>query len=142
MKKIIFLFQVFANLAVFSVILLPSLAQAVLPDQINPNQPIPGSNPVTMLEMKNIIASISNFLVIIAPIIFIIALVLSGITYMTAGASENLVKKAKDWLKFSIIGGLVVFGVGVIINTVAAIVSRQFFCDASFLGMCFSVGIY
>jgi hypothetical protein len=98
--------------------------------------PITGNEPMTLLEISNIVGTIANFLVIVAPVLIIIALVLSAITIMSGGANPAAVKKGKEWLKYSIYGGLIIFGSGVIINTIAYLVTRDFFCQVMLLGVC------
>ena len=92
--------------------------------------PIPGNEPFTLVTFNNIIGTVANFMIIVAPILIIIALVLSAITIMSGGANPGLATKGKQWLGYSIYGALIIFGAGVIINTVAGIVSRDFFCQA------------
>ncbi len=96
-----------------------------------PERPVSGplSEPVSLSEVGYLINIIGNFFIIIAPLLFVISIVLSGIWYMKAGADSGALARAKSWLGYSIVGGLIIFGVGVIINTVAGLISRQFFCQ-------------
>lgn len=135
-QKIFFWIQLVVNLAIFAVILGSSFSFAALPSDFDLNKPIPNSEPVTLLELRNIIINIGDFFVIIAPILLVIALVWAAITYMRAGGSPEVTKKATERIKYAVIGGFVIFGIGVIINTIAAIVSRSFFCQLSVLGVC------
>lgn len=125
--------QLALNLLVFSLLVGQAAAQQPFPtDQIViPTTPItsPGQAPVTLIEIMKLVTVVGNFLIIVAPVIMVIALIVSAILYMTAGDSDR-VNKAKEWFRYSIIGGFIVFGSGVIINTIAIIISRQFFCQA------------
>lgn len=82
---------------------------------------------ITLDELENLIRGIARFLVIISIIIAVIFIVLGGIMYMAARGSEDGVKKAKDTIFNGIIGAAVVLAVGVILNTLAAIITRNFF---------------
>ena len=97
---------------------------------IIPSTPLPGQKPITVIEAIGLVSNIGNFLIIIGPVILVAALVISGIIYASAGDNTGRVDKAKAWFKNAIIGGLIIFGTGVIINTIAMIISRQFFCQA------------
>jgi hypothetical protein len=95
-----------------------------------PATPVPGApnQPLSLLEIAGILGLIGRFMVIIGPIILVIAIIYGGILFMFAGASGALVAKAKSMIGYGIVGGLIVFGVGVIINTLINVVTRQFFC--------------
>lgn len=139
MVKRIFFIQLLLNLCLMVLFFAADPALALNSDQIDrsrrgqeiiiPTTPIPGQKPVTTIELVKLITVLGNFLIILAPVILVIALIVGAVLYMTAGDSGR-VDKAKAWLKGAIIGGFIVFGVGVIINTMAIIVSRQFFCQA------------
>ena len=63
-------------------------------------------------------------------------IVWSGITYMYAGADATKVTAAQGRFKSAVIGAAIVLGVGVIIQTIAGIVTRDFFCQFQLLGVC------
>jgi len=136
-KQKIFFLQLVVNVAVFALLIFGGSALAlVIPSDIDPNHPIPGNEPITLPEARSIIGAIGGFLVIIAPIILIISLILAAITYMSGGASPEAVKRAKSWFGNAVIGAFIIFGAGVIINTIAAVVSRNFFCQVGIGGIC------
>lgn len=83
---------------------------------------------MTLAEIGRIISTIGSFFTTIGVSLALIAVIVSGIMYMRAGSSPENVKKAQAWFKNALIGGLIILGVGVIINTLANVVSRQFFC--------------
>ncbi len=62
--------------------------------------------------------SLGGFLLVLGGILAVITLIVSGITYFFAGSSQQTVKTAKDMFKAGIIGSLIIFGAGLIINTV------------------------
>lgn len=97
---------------------------------------IPPGKPITLDEVDGLIRMIARFLIVISMVIAVIAFVLSGITYMMGGTLTD-VKKAQGMFKNAIWGTLIILAIGVIINTIAALVTRDFFyCSASFLGIC------
>lgn len=110
-------------------LLLLSMAQGVLAD-------LPMGEPVTLNEVSYIINSIARFLIVTSVIIAVIFIVLSGIRRMYAGSDTTKIKDANAMLRSGIIGSLIVLGVGVIISTLAALVTRQFFCRFSLWGVC------
>lgn len=97
---------------------------------------LPPGQPITLPEVDSLIARIAQFLLVVSVLIAIIMIVWSGITYMAAGANTTKVTEAQTRLKNAIIGAAVVMGVGVIIDTVAGIVTRNFFCRFQLLGIC------
>ncbi len=122
--------QIVLNLLLFAV--LADFGRAA-PIPINlPTTPIPGAKPVSLLELQWIVGIIGNFFVTVGPVILVIALIASGITLAGGGASPAAVTKARKWFGASVVGGLIIFGAGVIINTLAAIVTRTFFCRLGF----------
>ena len=82
---------------------------------------------ITMLEIANIIQAIASWLVIIAVVIAVIMIVWGGIMWMVAAGDEDKVGKAKSMVWNGILGAAVVLAVGVILQTVSAIVTRTFF---------------
>ncbi len=67
--------------------------------------------------------TIGNYLITGGVILAVIVIVISGIRWMTAGDP----KKAKDMLVSGIIGTAIILGVGLIIKTVASLVTGSFF---------------
>lgn len=106
------------------------IAQIVIPAP-----PVAGRG-LSLAELGSIVAIIGSFLTNIGVLLAVIAIIVSGIMYMNAGADLNKITKAKGWFKNVLIGAFIVLGVGVIINTIANVVTREFFCRLSFLGIC------
>ena len=97
---------------------------------------LPPGKPITFNELDNLIARVAQFVMVTSVILAVIFIVRAGITWMSAGADTKKVDDAKAQLKGGIIGAVIVLGVGVIINTIAAVVTREFFCQFSILGVC------
>ncbi len=97
---------------------------------------LPPGQPITFNELDYIIARIASFLVTTSGVLAVIYIVWSGITYMNAGSDTTKVGEAQARLKSAVIGTAIVLGVGVIINTVLALVTREFFCQLQVLGIC------
>ena len=97
---------------------------------------LPPGKPVTFNELDYLIARVAQFVMVASVLLAVIFIVRAGITWMSAGADTKKVDEARAQLKSGIIGALIVLGVGVIINTVAAVVTREFFCQLRILGVC------
>ena len=97
---------------------------------------LPPGKPITFDELDYLMARVATFVMVTSVILAVIFIVRAGITWMSAGANPTKVTEAREQLKSGIIGAFVVLGVGVIINTIAAVVSREFFCQLSVLGVC------
>ena len=66
---------------------------------------------------------ISNFIMGASIVLAVIVIVLSGVRWMTAGDP----KAARQMLVSGIIGTVIILGVGLIIKTVASLVTGSFF---------------
>lgn len=97
---------------------------------------LPPGQPITLPEVDSLISRVAQFLLVVSVLIAIIMIVWSGITYMAAGTNTTKVTEAQTRLKNAVIGAAIVLGVGVIIDTVAGIVTRGFFCRFQLLGIC------
>ena len=100
----------------------PFLALAL----VNPTPPIQGSE-IRLSEIQSIITQIAQVLIVLSVILAVIYIIIGGIAYMHAGGDEGRAKKAKDRIWKGIIGAAVVLGVGVILQTLAGLISRNFF---------------
>ena len=117
----------------FIVLLFLAIAHSGLAYQI---ADLPLGNPITIDEVDSLIGRIAQFLVVTSVLIAVIMIVWSGITYMYAGSDATKVGEAQTRLKNAVIGAAIVLGVGVIIQTIAGIVTRDFFCQFQLLGVC------
>jgi hypothetical protein len=82
------------------------------------SQTIPGGVAITLENVLDVARSIGGFLFVLGMILAVITIVLSGIMYFVAGSNPQGVKTAKDILKAGLIGSLVIFSVGLIINII------------------------
>ncbi len=89
--------------------------------------PIPTGRPITLVEITDLINRAMQILVTFGVVIGVIFIAYGGITYMLAGDNAESATKAKDRVKNGLIGVGIVLGVGVLIQTVQAIVTRSFF---------------
>ncbi len=97
---------------------------------------LPVGNAITLDEVDSIAGTIARFMISISVVCAVIFIILSGIMMMAAQSNPEAFSKAQQSLKVAIYGTFVVLGVGVIMNTIAALVTRDFFCRLSVLGIC------
>jgi len=82
---------------------------------------------ITLIEIENLIKRIAQFLIVISVIIAVIFIIWGGVMYMAARGDEDQAKNAKTTIFNGIIGAAVVLGVGVILQTLAGLITRSFF---------------
>ena len=109
-------------LAVIAV-LMPVLVLAALP---TPTPPTAGQ-PITLVEIEALIKRIAQFLIIVSVIIAVIFIIWGGVMYMAARGNEDQATAAKTTIWNGVIGAAVVLGVGVILQTLAGLITRSFF---------------
>lgn len=97
---------------------------------------LPAGNAITLDDISGIAEVISRFMIVMSMVLAVIFIVLSGIMTMMAQADPGKFTSGLLRLKHAIYGVAVVLAAGVIINTVASIVDRSFFCQISILGIC------
>ena len=90
---------------------------------------LPPGKPITFDELDYLISRIAIFAMFTSVTLAVIFIVRAGVTWMMAGADATKVTEARGQLRSAIIGAFVVLGVWVIINTIASIVTREFFCS-------------
>ena len=82
--------------------------------------PIPVSgNAITLRDIVLLVQRIMNVGIVLATLAVVGMIVYAGFMMATDSGSGDRYKKGKDILKYSIYGALVVFGVGLIVNTIA-----------------------
>ena len=86
----------------------------------------PSQDPLDASSIVEIIETIAGFLIVAGGIIAGIILIWSGIMYMGAGSDPTKVTAAKAFFKNGLIGALILFAVGLILNTVALIAMDPF----------------
>lgn len=82
---------------------------------------------ITVDDINSLIEGIAGWIIKIALIVMVISIVAAALKIMTAGSNPKAFQEGVGWLKNAIIGSAIVLGVGVIINTVASVVSLDFF---------------
>ncbi len=88
---------------------------------------IPQGNVVTLSGIETTIRNFVRLLLRISGTIAVLFLLIAGIYYMYAGGEPDKVKKAQAMFWSGIKGALIIFGVGVILNTIQAIFTGDFF---------------
>ena len=88
---------------------------------------LPPGVPVTFTEVEIIVSRVANFFIFIGVLLAVIAIIISGFMYLKAGDSTDRLTQAKKFFWNAIIGSLIILGVGVILSTVAGVVTRDFF---------------
>ena len=98
---------------------------------------LPPGRPITLTDLDYLIFRVSTFFITVSGVLAMIFIIWSGITYMYAGEDTAKVTSAQNRLKSGIIGAAIIFGVGVILQTVAGVVTGEFFCQGVWvLGVC------
>ena len=110
-----------------SVLAMPVLSLAAVALLPEPTSPIEASAGYDLNKIQTIIETIAKFLIVVGVVIAVIVIIWGGITYMAAGGDETKAGVAKDRIKNGVIGAAVVLGVGVILQTVAKLVTGTFF---------------
>ena len=87
-------------------------AQMCYNDTANPGQQVGAG---TIFE---ILQSIGGFLIAAAGVIAGIIIVVAGLVYMSAGSNPTRATNAKTIFKNGVIGALILFAAGIIINTI------------------------
>ena len=78
-------------------------------------------------EIEDIVKRIAQFLIIVSVIVAVIFIIWGGVMYMAARGNEEQATAAKTTIFNGIIGAAVVLGVGVILQTLAGLITRNFF---------------
>lgn len=104
-------------------LLAPVLAMAALPAPISPI----GGNPVTLKEIEDQIVRVAQFLIVAGVILAVIYIIWGGISWMMAGGDDAAAKTAKQRIWNGVFGAAIVLAVGVILQTLAGLITRSFF---------------
>ena len=99
---------------------------AVLAQLNNPGLPVQGTA-VTLSEVQARIQQAAQFLIVISMVVAVIFIVWGGLKYMFARGDATKAKEARGAILHGLIGAGVILAVGVLLQTVAGIVSRSFF---------------
>lgn len=105
-------------------VLMPALVLAgALP---TPTPPTAGTA-LTLDEIETLVRRVAQFLIIVSVIIAVIFIIWGGVMYMAARGDPDKAGAAKTTIFNGIIGAAVVLGVGVILQTLAGLITRSFF---------------
>ena len=86
--------------------------------------------PPTIIDENTItrwIINIGNFMIQAGMVLGVIMVVYGGIRWMMGGVDSKGVGEAKELLKSSVIGIAIILGVGLIIKTIASLITGSFF---------------
>lgn len=114
---------VLVSLAVAAVLMPVLVLAGTLP---TPTPPTVGQA-ITLNEIEALIRRIAQFLIIVSVIIAVIFIIWGGVMYMAARGNEEQATAAKTTIFNGVIGAAVVLGVGVILQTLAGLITRSFF---------------
>lgn len=82
--------------------------------------PIPvRGNAITLADVVYLVQRIMNIGIVLATLAIVAMIIYAGFKMATSAGDDTGYKKAKSILYQAIWGGLVVFGVGLIVNTIA-----------------------
>lgn len=113
--------------ALAMLVLMPVIVLAQLPTA----QP-PVASALTLVEIEQIIIRVARFILFLGIVAALIYIVLGGIAWMRAGGDEKKIGEAKTKIWSGVWGALVVLAVGLILQTLAGVVTRVFFGSGSF----------
>ena len=108
--------------ALAMILLMPLLVWAQLPAPTVPT--VPGA---TLTEVENIIRRIAQFFLVIGVILAVIYIIYGGILWMNAGSDPTKITNATTRMKQGAWGALIIIAVGLILQTLAGVVTRVFF---------------
>ena len=119
-------------------ILFPNSVLAFGPSGGGSGGSLPPGQPITLDVLDYLIFRVSTFFISVSAVLTVIFIIWAGVTYMYAGDDSTKVTSAQNRLKSGIIGAAIIFGVGVIIQTIASVVTLDFFCTVRIpiIGMC------
>ncbi len=101
-----------------------NLAYAAVAALPAPGLPVDGQ-PVTLSEVQERITQVAQSLIVVSMVVAVIFIVWGAIRWMAAQGGDA--KDAKATIKNGIIGAAIVLAVGVILRSVAGLVTRSFF---------------
>ncbi|OGN16919.1 MAG: hypothetical protein A3C88_00535 [Candidatus Yanofskybacteria bacterium RIFCSPHIGHO2_02_FULL_50_12] len=101
-------------------------AIAALP---TPTLPLTGGNngAITLSEIQDRIQQIAQFLIIVAMVVAVIFVVWGALQYMLARGDATKGKDALKAVRNGLVGAGIVLAIGVLLQTVAGLVTRSFF---------------
>lgn len=114
-KKLI---QVFAPLAIASMIFVPALAAIISPGDLIPRGSDIQNLPTELREPRQLIGRVFDVVIAVSAAIFMIMLLVGGVMYLTAAGNEEATGKAKRLIVDAIVGLVLVlaaYAIGIFI---------------------------
>jgi prepilin signal peptidase PulO-like enzyme (type II secretory pathway) len=81
--------------------------------------PVSGGTAIEITDVERLVEEVVQFFITIAALAVVGYLIYGGMKIAMAQGNDAEVKKGKDIVKNAVIGAAVIFGVGVIVNTIA-----------------------
>jgi len=117
-----------AKISMISVMALMLVLPVLVSAQTINDPIVPPSGPTLTLDrMETLVRAIGTWLIMIAIVVAVIMIVWGGVTYMLAQGDDTKVKAAQGRIWSGIIGAAIVLAVGLILRTLAALISQTFF---------------
>ena len=88
---------------------------------------IPTGVPITLAEIYDTMKFVATSIMLMSMVFAVIWFIYAGVKYMTAGSTDKKVEEARKMFWTGVIGTMIILGVGVIIRTIAVVVTRDFF---------------
>ncbi|MEK7125027.1 MAG: pilin [Patescibacteria group bacterium] len=95
---------------------------------------LPPGQPVTLPFIEYVVSKLTDFLLYISGTVAVFFVVLSGILWATSGGDPGKLESAKNMLRAAIIGSIIIFGVGVIVNTIENCIQGDCLSSRGFFG--------
>ena len=94
-----------------------------------PTPPVgdPTTDAIDLDEIQQLVEKVAQFLIIVSVVIAVIFIIWGGTMYMAARGDADKAEAAKTTIYNGVIGAAVVLGVGVILQTLAGVITRSFF---------------
>ena len=117
-------FKKVARVAVpLALMVAPFIVAAALPA---PVPPVPGPGAISLTELEGYVQRIAQILISLSLVIAVIMIIYGGIRLMLAHGDEAA-KTAKTVIWNGIKGAAIILAIGLILQTIIALVTRQFF---------------
>lgn len=81
---------------------------------------LPAGQAITLSDIVRLISDVVNYILILSGIVVVGIIVWAGIMMATSGSDSKRFDSGKNMLKNAVWGALVIFGVGVIVRTLAS----------------------
>ena len=96
----------------------------------------PSMSALTLDRSEELLRIIGNYIMTFAIIFAVIMITWGGISYMLSQSDQTKIKAAQDRTKNAIIGTAIFLAVGLIIKTIASVITGQFFGQGCFFFIC------